>query len=232
MDYNRFKEEVLRELKEKYGDVMEEIGVTLIKKSNGAEYEGVVFRPKRAGEVVVAPVLPLDTAYEAYTGGKADAETCAEALWKEYEQNKDSGGLQQFAGDICRWDFVKKNVYPFLLSAEGNRELLSGLVSVPLLDLAVAFIIRGEISGAGCSSVKVTDAMLEEYGATRQELYDAAMANMKNDGYAFENMNDLISIMLKQEGFKDTGLDMPETKEMYVLSNSSKLYGGSLTGSL
>ena len=53
MDYNRFKEEVLRELKEKHGDVMEKIRVTLVKKTNGVEYEGVVFRPKGAGGIVV-----------------------------------------------------------------------------------------------------------------------------------------------------------------------------------
>ena len=225
MDYNRFKEEVLRELKEKHGDVMEKIRVTLVKKTNGVEYEGVVFRPKGAGGIVVAPVLPLDTAYKAYTRGKADAAVCAEALWKEYEQNKGNRELQQFAGNLDRWDFVKKNVYPILLLAEGNRELLSGLVSVPLLDLAVVFIIRGKISDAGCSSVKITDAMLKEYGATRQELYDAAMANMKNDGYVFENMDDLIGDILKQKGFKDTGMDMLGVKEMYGLSNSSRLYG-------
>lgn len=225
MDYNGFKEEVLKRLKEQHGDVMEEIEVTRVKKNNGVEYEGVIFRPNEAGGTVIAPVLHLDTAYEAYIEGDADEATCAEVLWEEYEQNKASRGLQQFAGDICRWDFAKRNVYPFLLSAEGNRELLSGLVSVPVLDLAVIFIIHGIVSGAGWVSVKLTDAMLEGYGVTRQELYYAAMANMENDGYSFQDIDYIIGDMLRQEGLEDTGSDMAREKEMFVLSNSSKQYG-------
>lgn len=225
MDYNRFKEEVLRKLNEKYGDVMEEIRVTMVKKNNGAGYEGVIFRPKGEKGAVIAPILCLDTAYEAYTRGETEPAACAEVLWEEYEQNKDSRRLRQFAEDIFRWDFVKKNVYPFLLPAEGNRELLSGLVSVSLLDLAVVFIIRGKVSDAGCSSVKLTNAMLDEYRVTREELYEAAMENMENDGYSFQNMDDLIGDMVKQKGIEDPRLDMPRTDEMYVLSNSFKLYG-------
>lgn len=48
---------------------------------------------------------------------------------------------------------------------------------------------------------------------------------MDNDGYSFQNMDDLIGDMMKQKGVEDPRLDMPGTKKMYVLSNASKMYG-------
>lgn len=234
MDYDRFKEEVLEELRKQYGNDGIDIAATVVKKNNGADYEGVTFRTQVTGSMTVAPILRLLPLYEAYSRGEMDIAACAETMWEEYKQNKNPEGLRQFVENICRWDFVKENIYPFLLPMEGNMRLLENLVEIPMYDLAVVFIIRGNISGAGDISVKFTNAMLENYKVSRQEVYDAAMANLENDGYSFQNMDEIIRESIKQEGMEwikemegmeDISLDIPGVKEMHVLTNASKLYG-------
>lgn len=225
MDYNEFREEILKELQKRHGDGLE-ITVSRIKKNNGASYYGVKFQPQNTGEgVTLGAVFRLDHLYEAYASGEMDTAACAESLWEEYEKNREPEDLQQFAEDLQRWDTARKNIYPVLLSAEKNADMLPELVTVPVLDLAVVFIVRGRVSGSGCSTVKVTAAMLEDYKVSGKELFDAAMANLENDGYSFQGMDDIIRDILKKENAGSVGLDLPGEIKMCVLSNESKTYG-------
>lgn len=234
MDYDRFKEEVLEELKKQCGDGGISIAVTVVKKNNGADYEGVAFQTQVTGSMLVAPILRLLPLYEAYSRGEMDISACAGALWEEYEQNKNPEGVHQFVENIFRWDFVKGNIYPFLLPMEGNMGLLENLVAIPMYDLAVIFVIRGEMPSAGSIIIKFTNAMLKDYKVSRRDVYDAAMVNLENDGYSFQNMDEIIGESIKQEGMEwikemegmeDISLDIPGVKEMYVLTNAFKLYG-------
>lgn len=220
MDYNEFREEILKELQKRHGDGMEII-VSKIKKNNGADYYGVRFQSQSAGKgITLGAVFRLDYLYEAYADGKMDIAACAEALWEKYEKNKEPEGLQQFVKDMRKWDSVKKNVYPVLLPMEGNADLLSELVKIPMLDLAVIFVIRGKISDAGCGTVKITTVMMEDYKVSSQELYAVAMENLRNDGYRFQSMTEVLRGFYPQAEEK-----ISMEKEMYVLSNASGMYG-------
>lgn len=237
MDYDRFKEEVLEELWKQRDDGGIDIVTTVVKKNNGADYEGVEFKTKITGNITAAPVFRLQPLYEAYSRGEMDIAACARRLWEDYEQNKNPEGLCQFVEGIRSWDLVKGRIYPFLLPMERNMGLLENIVAIPMYDLAVAFIIRGEMPSAGNIAVKFTNAMLEDYKVSRRDVYDAAMANMENDGYSFTEMDDVIGECLKQEGMEwmegmegmegmgGMKLGMPRRKKMYVLTNASKLYG-------
>lgn len=220
MDYDEFKEEVLKELRETHGDGME-ITLLKVKRNNGTEYEGVSFRVKeaRAG-ITASAIFRIAPLYEEYIEGEKDIAACAEALWAAHEKSKDLEGLQQFVEGIPNWEITRRKVYPALLSMEKNIDLLPKLVVFPMLDLAVIFVIRGEMTGGGDSIVKITMELLEDYGVSRQELYDAAMENLKNDGYHFQNMDDVVrEISLPDD------MEKPMGTGMYILSNSSRLYG-------
>lgn len=220
MDYNEFREEILKELQKQHGDELEII-VSRIKKNNGADYYGVRFQPKSAGGcITLGAVFRLNHLYESYADGEMDIASCAETLWEEYEKNKEPEELQQFVKDIRKWDAVKEIVYPVLLPIEENTELLSELVTIPMLDFAVIFVIRGKISGVGCSTVKITTAMLEDYKVSSRELYDSAMENLRVDGYRFQSMAEVLKELYPQAEKK-----ILMEKEMYVLSNASKMYG-------
>lgn len=93
MDYDGFKEEVLKKLQETHGDGME-IALARVKKNNGADYDGISFQPQGAGDAMTASAI-LRTAplYEGYSVGEMDIAACAGALWEAYEKNKELGGL-------------------------------------------------------------------------------------------------------------------------------------------
>lgn len=220
MDYAEFKEAVLKELREQHGDEVE-ITLLKVKKNNGADYEGASFRVKEAGAGITASaIFRIAPLYEEYIEGEKDIAACAEALWEAHEKSKDLEDLQQFVEGIPSWETTRRKVYPVLLSMEKNIDLLPKLVVFPMLDLAVIFVIRGKMTGGGDSIVKITTELLEDYGVSRQELYDAAMENLKNDGYHFQNMDDVV----REISLLDN-MEKPMGTGMYILSNPSKLYG-------
>lgn len=224
MDYRKFVKEVLRELKEKHGEGLK-IEASRIKKTNCTDYDGVIFQKGDDENVSLSPILRLEPLYEAYIKGEMDVSGCAQALWKDYEGHRETEELREKVKDIRCWDAVRGKVYPMLLPAKWNQEMLPHLVSVPLLDLAVVFIIRGEMADGGYSAIKVTKSMLEGYQISSCQLYEAAMENLENDGYCFQNMEALLKDMPKMEGAGFKEPDIPEKKEMYVLTNTPQIYG-------
>ena len=83
--------------------------------------------------------------------------------------------------------------------------------------------MREKLDDERDSIIGVTEAMLENYGISREELHRKAIANLKQDGYHFWRIEDIVK---ETPGFEWD--EIPERPEgmvrMYVLTNG-KSYG-------
>ena len=225
MDYEAFKESLIRGLEETYGGKAEIIPQETLR-TNGERYEGLVTAFGEREENM--PVIRLDEAYGDYREGRADLGECVERVARLREEYECQGHMAAFAKAIRSWEYGKRNVYPLLLSTGENRELLEGLAHTPVpgLDLSVAYLVReeGERSEA---AVKVSRDLLKLYGIGQEELHRQAMENLKGDGYAFRSLGSLLAEMMKKTGL-DAAVDLDvklEGMEMYVLTNRTGRYG-------
>lgn len=221
MDYEEFITCLLAGLQDIYGKEAE-ITIEKILKNNGQYYHGLQIAMKTSGNII--PVIYTDETYEEYKNGSMDMEECVQEIYRTREKYECTDDILQFVTILTRWEFVKDKIYPILLSTEDNRELLQKLVSIPFLDLSIAYIIRGD--GGKC--VKINRTMLDIYGIDRQELHGKAMENVKKDGYRFRDMEDLLKDMLRESGLSEDILSVfgeAQHGKMYVLTNSVKLYG-------
>lgn len=218
MDYEEFKGKIQEELKDFFGKDAE-VKIVRVRKNNGTIYDGIHVIRKDATHNVI-PVIGLDSLYEAYERGGMDITDCFEAVYRELKRNEASQEMVQFAESLIDWDVVKESIYPILLSTEENKELLEKMVSTPMLDLSVVYIIRKEIPGRGSCSVKISRQMLENYGISVEKLHRQAMKNLQKDGYEFQNMNVFIKSMIQVDAIEN----LPPS-EMYILTNSAKAYG-------
>lgn len=223
MDYKEFKEKMLGELQDFYGDSAE-VDIVKMQKYNGVQPDGIRIRMKEDGSSVM-PVVRLDELYEKYCGGGMEVEECVQAALQTLKDNKLMEGVERFTERMNDWSFIRKNVYPILLSTEDNQELLQTLVSVPMLDLSVAYIIRLKTMGGFDGSIKISREMLEIYGISREQLHKQAMENLKKDGYRFQDMNSLIWNQPASQEFGETPVDGKVDDRMYVLTNSCCTYG-------
>lgn len=220
MDYQEFKIAVLEEL-QRYYQENEKAEICEVLKNNGKSYEGLRITLKTDFRKPV-PMIDLSGYYKKYKKGERDIVGCVEEIMEERKHHSCPPWLEQFAGKIVDWEYVKENVYPILLSAKENWKILRNLASMPLLDLSIIYIIRNDVSGECRSSAKITKLMLDYYGVSKEQLHQQALENLKKDGYEFQDMKN----MLKSLPFVVEKEKEPEESiEMYILTNASGFYG-------
>ena len=203
-------------------------------KNNGKRHDAVSIRVSGEDGGTV-PVIYLEEFFRMYDTGNTDMAGCVKGIVELRAGSKCPPQIARFSGSLLRWDAVRGKVYPVLLSAKENRELLGKLVFRSLLDLSVIYIIR-EVTDAGNScSVKITCGMMEAYGISEGQLYKQAMHNLEGDGYRFFEIGAYVRGMIN-DGDKQEwkNADRMENGKMYILRNASGLYGaaGILNGKL
>lgn len=219
MKYEEFKTNLIEELKDFYGaDATVEL--TTATKNNGIHLDGIIIR---IGETNVAPIIYLQQYYEEYMENEyisIDEIVGRIVELRERHELQDADGV---IGKITDWAYVREHIYPMIVSAEDNEEMLRALVSKPFLDLAVIMYIRLDdiLQIGGEATVKVTKQMLDVLGISEDDAFDRAIENMKTtDGY---NIQDIFSAIM---GTVDTEVPMDDSREkMFVLTNSNKSLG-------
>ena len=128
---------------------------------------------------------------------------------------------------ISSESYIRKNVFPRLVNGKNIATFKKdGIPFIPYLDLAICFTIRvPEFNNGGDrASVKVTNELLKASGLTLSEIKDAALQNMKNEGYVIKDMLEMISEMtgIVEDDLNPEGQNIP----MIILTNPDKFYGG------
>lgn len=220
MDYQEFKTYLMKELQDFYGEDTIIVAERILK-NNGQHYDGLQISKRAANGAI--PIINIEDIYEEYNNSDMDMENCVKLIFDFITRHSNIEDVLQFAQKLEDWESIKENIYPILLSAEDNRELLQSLVSVPMLDLSISYIIRGDKE----TCVKIKWELIKSYGINSQELHSQAVKNMKKDGYSFQDMEDLLIESLAEMESEKTSLLPGEFHpgKMYVLTNTSKFYG-------
>lgn len=223
MGYDEFKEKILEELRDYFGDSTE-VYIERVMKNNGLYYDGIKISRNGQGPKVI-PVIRLAELYEEYGGDGMDMGDCVQAVLKTLENNEVPESMERFIERIKEWDFIRNYVYPILLSTKENEELLQNLVSTPMLDMSVAYIIRAQVGCACDGNVKISKSLMENYGISTEQLHRQAIENLEKDGYEFREMDSVMRDVLPPEVYSELQKGKEEEKEMHMLTNACKSYG-------
>ena len=221
MKFEEFKEKVVEGLQEIYGDSAE-IETFVALRNNGNRYHGINIFLKGLGNRT-CPIIDLDRLYKLFEDGTLNIGDCVWDIYKNRAALNSPEDVEQLAKNLSYWERVKDDIYPILLSTEENSELLERIVSTPMLDLSIVYVIRGKIFG-DTVSVKVSKELLKRYGISSEQLHRQAMINMEKDGYEFLELEDLIRSMAP-ERVRPEERDGKDKPEIYILTNSAKSYG-------
>ena len=222
MEYEVFKESVLKGLQEMYGGHAT-VRTEKILKNNGKHYDGIVMEPGE-GKRSICPLIPMEWFYRLYSGGNADMEGCIRIIAKVCEEYWETDCVRELLQRMACWEQIKGDIYPVLLSTKENREMLERVVSKLVLDMSVVYIARGEIGGR-CIGIKIDRRMLGIYGISAEQLHKRAMENLMDDGYQFRD----IYRFVVEHGYLDP--DKPDLEaagkpeKAYILTNAAKFYG-------
>ena len=215
MEYGTFKEEFRKRLQEELGEEAE-VSFQSLERNNGRKEEGMEVRRKGC---TIAPVLHLDKLYQDY---------------------QESGSLQGAVGWALKlleekppvnavavpktWSAARGNIRPELVNYGWNRERLGHVPHRKFLDLAVTY--RFEFPGIRDfqTRIRITDSLMEVWGAKEEELYQEAMKGLGNERFHIQPIAELMGGLSGKPSGEESE-HSEDMKQPYVLTNSVFGYG-------
>lgn len=234
MNYQEFVKNIKEELQKQVGSDLEVV-VQKTEKNNGLKLDGVLIKGK--GDVAV-PVHYLQGYFEEFEKGKSFEWCVSKILEMEvFHQGKAPEVLPL----IHNWEKASQSVFPMVINREWNQETIKNMPNREFMDLAIIYYVKMEPVDIGEASAKVSNDLLRLWGICEEELYDTAMANLKEkSGPEIKGMSHVLQEMIfdnvQKEMREQVGLEevMEELrKEMekegregfYVLTNRDKVKG-------
>ena len=186
-------------------------------KNNGLKRTGIT-AVREEGNVF--PVIYLEQFYNDYKFEDCTINEVVEKVHALLEQ--DSGkSLDQFNVDVFQdWDKTKTHVFAKLINAQMNKELLEDVPHRILMDLAEVFYVKvygNQMEGFG--TILIRNEHKAFWKVDVATLHKTALVNMDSDETEFTSMENLLSHSSEELEFEGSG--------MYILTNSSKIFGAS-----
>ena len=124
------------------------------------------------------------------------------------------------------WETVQRDIYPKLINAEQNKELLGKIPHRIFMDLAVVYyVVARNHAQEDIGTILIHNGHMEMWGQEEENLYQTAMINMRADGEAdFTDINTIVEHIMDISLTKEDGNASRDT-DMYVLTNRRKCFG-------
>ncbi len=204
-----------------------DIHIEEVTKNNHVKLYGLVIRDP---EKLMVPTLYLESCYEKYQKG-IELGNILTSLVAQYEQamEKESALLPVALKD---YEQMKDKLYLTVINQD-NQEYLKEAVhqDIPETDLTSVVRVRcGDEGKQGIGSFILKEALLSEWGQTKEEVYEQALTNTEKL-FPAELIN--IQEVIRSLGLLLNGMKQEEEStsrnllpyEQYVLSNEEKFYG-------
>lgn len=207
MSFEEFKKAVVERISKYFPSG--EVSIQPVTKNNGMRLTGLTV--KMDGENA-SPIIYLESFYNDY---KDDVEKVIPIMAELVQQNARTFAIEE----LVDFGYCRDKIFPRLINAEMNQDMLEQLPHAMLCDLAIIYYVRIDM-GDGFASVKVNSHMMEHFGITKEELHSIAIENLvKSNSSVFV---DFFELMKGVPGFPQ---DPQEGGFMYVLTTKNGSFG-------
>lgn len=217
MDFNEFQNQILQEAKERMWGVQVEIRP--VEKLQGESYTGLSIQPN---DSPVAATLNLDAVYNQMVDqGKTFQEVADDLISHAVDVIVDMPKID--VNDLTNYDQMKNTLVVQVIPTDRNADMLADIPHKNIEDMSLVYRMQIDQNETGTSSVLITNAMLENYGVTLDQLHQDAMdAAVINNPATFRSMQEVLSDLMGMPADLMPPMDSPQ---MYVASVESSLNG-------
>lgn len=213
MKYQEFVTKVKKFLEQRLGEDYE-ISIQSVVKVNDMNRCGINIREKK---VHISPTIYLEEYYKKYQNGM-DFEKIITDIILLYNHAK-----MREIFDVENFNIfpvVKEKIMLKLLNLKKNKEFLRTVSYIPFSDFAIVFYILLEDNVEECSTITVTNQMLDVWNITKHDLFRIAKENTQQlMPFNFVPLSSKLADLI--------GNDIEEESCMYVLSNEKFTFGAS-----
>lgn len=217
MDFNEFQNQILQEAKDRMWGVQVEIRP--VEKLQGESYTGLSIQPN---DSPMEATLNLDTVYNQMVDqGKSFQEVADDLITHVADIIVDMPKID--VNDITNYDQMKNTLVVQVIPTDRNAEMLADIPHKNIEDMSLVYRMQIDQNENGTSSVLITNAMLENYGVTVDQLHQDAMdAAVINNPATFRSMQEVLSDLMGMPADLMPPMDGPQ---MYVASVENSLNG-------
>lgn len=210
LNYEEFKKEILKRVREEAGEDAE-VEITVIQKNNGTPKEAIAFLDK---ENNLQPLIYLESIYSQYCAG-AELSVCAGFAVEVYRSVM---GLDIDTA-YKDWQTVHNKIEMTVINRAWNADTISGIPHRDFLDLVLYCRVIIDKNENGVASMIVKNYMLKEWGISEDELWEAAFSNLKREEFDIKDVNEVLRFIYPEGDL--TGLPDKNKFEsaLYVLTN-------------
>ena len=171
MEYEKFKEQFVEDLKERLEAGGEKFSVDLnaVQKMN-QNYEAVTVKPEDA---IIGVNLNMTEIYERYDRGMSYDTLVREVAEKADRALHDRPDFNLEA--LQDYDQMKEKLSMEVVSAERNADLLEKVPHKNMEDMAVVYRFVLDSDSEGRGSILVTNQLMDNYGITAEQLHADAL---------------------------------------------------------
>ncbi len=220
MSFKEFTENVLEAIRAKAGDAFQ-IKKHDVIKNNNVKRTGI--DAIKSGEDIGSCVY-LDAFYREYESDRMRFGEIVDEVYRLILEQEETPDVDISGFRI--WRTVQGDIYPKLINAEQNKELLEKIPHRIFMDLAVAYYaVARNHAQEDIGTILICNGHMEMWGQEEENLYQTAMINMRADGEAdFTDINTIVEHIMGISLTKEDGNASRDT-DMYVLTNCRKCFG-------
>ncbi len=220
MSFKEFTENVLEAIRAKAGDAFQ-IKKHDVIKNNNVKRTGI--DAIKSGEDI-GPCVYLDAFYREYESDRMRFGEIVDEVYRLILEQEETPDVDISGFRI--WRTVQGDIYPKLINAEQNKELLEKIPHRIFMDLAVAYYaVARNHAQEDIGTILICNGHMEMWGQEEENLYQTAMINMRADGEAdFTDINTIVEHIMGISLTKEDGNASRDT-DMYVLTNCRKCFG-------
>lgn len=221
MSFEEFRENILQEIRVR-ADGAFRVKKHDVIKNNNVKQTGIAVVKEEAD---IGPCVYLDEFYREYESEGMKLGEIADEVYRlilKYEEDTPDVDLSGYRN----WETVHGDIYPKLVNAEQNKELLEKIPHRNFLDLAVVYYaVARDHAREDIGTFLIHNGHMEIWGQEEENLYQTAMMNMRADGEA--DLITLETIIKRIAGItfpKKDGNASHDT-DMYILTNRHRRFG-------
>lgn len=192
-------------------------------KNNNVKQTGITVMKEG---VDIEPCVYLDELYREYETDGMKLDEIVDEVYKmilKCEEDMPDVDLSGFRN----WETVRGDIYPKLVNAEQNKELLEKIPHRHFMDLAVVYyaVARNQAQ-EDIGTILIYNGHMEIWGQEEENLYQTAMRNMRADGEAdFVTLESVVKHILRGINLPDEERKDLRSKNMYILTNHRRCFG-------
>ncbi len=223
MSFEEFTENVVKEVRAKVGGAFQ-IKEHKVIKNNNVKRAGIAIMKN---EEDIGPCVYLDEFYREYESDGMKFDEIVDEVCRLILKHEEDDALDFDISGFKRWETVRENLYPKLINAEQNKELLEKIPHRAFMDLAVVYyaVVR-DSAREDIGTILIYNGHMEMWGQEEENLYREAMINMRTDGEA--NLVSIENIIRRVFPYEDISLGLGGHQRdigMYILTNCRKCFG-------